>query len=136
MYGCEAWTLYYRNKNLKLKTAEILYRRLLRVSWTDKWTNESILQDLSIKRQLLHEIDDRRLRYFGHANRSTATSLMSTVVMGKVKGKRRRGRWMSYISKVVNASGLKMPEMLHKSRDRRRWHDLMIARGVQNVCTG
>ena len=59
----------------KLKAEEMwFYRRLLRVNWTDKKTNESVLEELSIKRQLLHEIDTRRLRYFRHAYRNTTTS--------------------------------------------------------------
>ena len=116
-----------------LKAAEMwFYRRLLRVSWTGKRTNESILEELS-NRQLLHEIDTRWLRYFRHANRNTATSLMSTVEMGKVEGKRRRARPpMSYISNIVNASVLKIPEMGHKNRDGRRRHDLTTSCGDSN----
>ena len=57
------------------------YRMLLRVSWTDKMTNESILEELSIKRQLILKIDIRWLKNFGHAYRSTTISLMSTVVI-------------------------------------------------------
>ena len=63
--------------------------------------------------------------------------LMSTVLMGKVEGKGRRGRPpISYISDVTNASSLKMPEMGHKIRDKRRLYVLMISRGALSVDTG
>ena len=92
-----------KHESDKQKAAEMwFYRRLLRVIWTDKRTIERILEELSIKSHLLHEIDIKWLRYFGHANRRTAISLMAKVVIGKVEGKRRRGRpQMSYICNAV-----------------------------------
>ena len=137
LYGCEAWTLR-KEESDKLKAAEMwFYRRLLRVSWTDKRTNESVLEELSVQRQLLQEIDRRRLRYIGHANRSTSTNLMSTVMMGKVQGKRKRGRPpTSYIGNVIDASGLTMQELVHLSTEREEWRNLVTSRGAPNVVTG
>ena len=134
LYGCEAWTLR-KEESDKLKAAEMwFYRRLLRVSWTDKRTNESVLEELSVQRQLLQEIDRRRLRYIGHANRSTSTNLMSTVMMGKVQGKRKRGRPpTSYIGNVIDASGLTMQELVHLSTEREEWRNLVTSRGAPNV---
>ena len=115
-----------------------LYRRLLRVSWKDKRTNESVLNELSVERQILQEIDKRRLRYIGHANRSTSTNLMSTVLMGKVDAKRRKGRPpINYIENVVKASGLSgMQELMHLSRERETWRDLVASHGAPNTDTG
>ena len=79
MYGCEAWTLR-REEEKKLEAAEMyLYRQLLRVTWKDKRTNESILEELSTERILLQEIKRRKLRYLGHANRNTRTDLMTSI---------------------------------------------------------
>ena len=138
LYGCEAWTLRKEESN-KLRAAEMwLYRRLLRVSWKDKRTNESVLNELSVERQILQEIDKRRLRYIGHANRSTSTNLMSTVLMGKVDAKRRKGRPpINYIENVVKASGLSgMQELMHLSRERETWRDLVASHGAPNTDTG
>ena len=73
----------------KIATTEHLNkRRLLRVKLTDKGTNDSVLTELNTKRLLLTEINKKRLKYVGHAVRHSKTSLMSSVLMGKVEGKR------------------------------------------------
>ena len=80
LYGSEAWTLRKAERD-KIEAAEMwFYRRLLRVKWTDKRTNNSILEELSVKRQLSNEIDKRRLRYVGHVNRCKDTYLMTTAL--------------------------------------------------------
>jgi len=74
------------------------YRRLLRVKWTDKRTNESVLKELGVQRLMLSEISKRRLKYLGHANRNTKTDLMTTdnCAAGKSRGKK-KSRKTSYI---------------------------------------
>ena len=92
IYGCEAWTLR-KNDEKRLEAAEMwCYRRLLRVTWKDKRTNDSVLTELSVEKQILKEINGRRLRYLGHASRNTKTDLMKTVLQGKTEGKRKSGR--------------------------------------------
>merc|ERR1711860_448944 len=92
LYGSESWTLRCEENN-KINASEMwFYRRLLRVKWTDKRTNDSILVELNTNRILLTEINKRRLKYVGHAVRHKNTTLMSTVLMGKIEGKRKRGR--------------------------------------------
>ena len=123
MYGCEAWTLRADELN-KINAAELwFYRRLLRVSWTDKRTNESILKELNTKRLLLPEIEKRRLKYVGHAVRHSKTSLMSTVLMGKVEGKRKQGRpAKSLTGNLVETSGCGgLQAMVAQCRDREGW---------------
>ena len=67
LYGCETWTLKCDEIN-KINATELwFYRRSLRVKWTDKRTNESVLIELNTKRLLLTEINKRRLKYVGHA---------------------------------------------------------------------
>ena len=134
LYGSEAWTLRKAEKD-KIEAAEMwFYRRLLRIKWTGKRTNESILKELSVQRQLLVEIDKRRLRYVGHANRSQHTSLMSTAFQGKVDGKRRRGRPpISYGGNLKEACGLGLQQIAESSRDREGWRSVVALRGAPTV---
>ena len=114
------------------------YRRLLRVKWTDKRTNNSILEELSVKRQLSNEIDKRRLRYVGHVNRCKDTHLMTTALQGKVEGKRKRGRPpITYIGNLKEACGMSgLQEMIESSRDRESWRTLVALRGAPTVADG
>ena len=76
MYGSEAWTLRSDEAN-KIDAAELwFYRRLLRVSWTDKRTNESILSELNTIRISSSAKNKRKLRYVGHTVRHNNTSLL------------------------------------------------------------
>ena len=127
MYGSEAWTLRSDEVN-KIEAAELwFYRRLLRVSWTDKRTNESILSELNTKRILSSEINKRRLRYVGHAVRHKNTSLMSKVLMGRVEGKRKQGRPAKNLpGNLIEASGCRnLQAMVDKCRDRDGWRVLV-----------
>ena len=138
MYGCEAWTLRADELN-KINAAELwFYRRLLRVSWTDKRTNESILKELNTKRLLLPEIEKRRLKYVGHAVRHSKTSLMSTVLMGKVEGKRKQGRpAKSLTGNLVETSGCGgLQAMVAQCRDREGWRALVSSRVAATVVIG
>ena len=77
----------------RLEAAEMcFFRRLSNISWEDKRTNDSVLEELGLQRSFLNEIKRRRLKYVGHAVRNPRTDLMSTVLQGKVEGKRGRGR--------------------------------------------
>ena len=138
MYGCEAWTLRADELN-KINAAELwFYRRLLRVSWTDKRTNESILKELNTKRLLLSEIEKRRLKYVGHAVRHRKTSLMSTVLMGKVEGRRKQGRPAKNLtSNLVETSGCGgLQAMVAHCRNREGWRALVSSRVAATVVIG
>ena len=93
----------------RINAAEMwLYRRLLRISWKDMRTNDSILEELSTNRVLLQEMNKRKLKYVGHAVRNPKTDLMATILQGRVEGRRNRGRPpMSYMDNITaNISGL------------------------------
>ena len=93
----------------KVNVAEMwFFRCLLRVRWTDKRTNESVLKEPFTKRHMLIKVERRRLKYAGHALSSTKTDLMATVLKGKIEAKRKRRRPpTSYISNITKASGLR-----------------------------
>ena len=63
----------------------VFFRRLSNISWEDKRTNDSVLEELGLQRSFLNEIKRRRLKYVGHAVRNPRTDLMSTVLQGKVE---------------------------------------------------
>ena len=91
-YGAEAWTLKARDER-KITSMEMwLWRRMLRISWMEKRTDNSILQELEIKRELLGHVRKRKLSYYGHLCRDHGCQITKTVVEGYVEGRRRRGR--------------------------------------------
>ena len=90
MYGCESWTI----KKTELQRIDVFelwcWRRLLRVPWTARRTNQSILKEISLEFSLEGLILKIKLQYFGHLMRR-AGSFEKTLMLGKVEGERRRG---------------------------------------------
>ena len=90
-YGAEGWTLK-KDDERRLEAAEMwCYRRMLRISWTEKRTNKSILNELQTGRELLAQIIKRKMAFFGHACRNNKCTLVKTCILGMMSGKRRRG---------------------------------------------
>ena len=110
------------------------YRQLLRVTWKDKRTNESILEELSTERILLQEIKRRKLRYLGHANRNTRTDLMTSIFQGRVEARRNRGRpatsYMDNMDNITSSIGLRIDEVIHSSTDRDDWRAVVAMNGA------
>ena len=104
-YGCETWTL---NKALHAKVAAFeiwCWRRMLRVPWTAKRTNASILEEIRPTMSLENIILNRKLSYFGHVIRGQG--LESTVMLGMGNGQRNRGRPRKrWIDEVRESTGL------------------------------
>ena len=91
MYGCESWTV----KKAELRRIDAFalwcWRRLLRVPWTARRSNQSILRDVSPEYSLEGLMLKLKLQYFGHLMRRI-DSLEKTVMLGKIEGRRSRGR--------------------------------------------
>ena len=122
------WSLDSKKQDEKRITAAEMwfYRRMLRISWKEKRTNESILKEIGSKARLLLEVNQRRLRYIGHATRHSKTSLMATTLQGKIEGKRKRGRpSVSYISNLKDMTGLGIHEIVTETGDRERWRTVV-----------
>ena len=105
-YGCESWTL---SKVLEAKIDAVemwCLRRIGNIKWSDRVTNESVLQKLNTKRQLLKSIQKRKTKYFGHIKRKK--NLLTLSLEGKLEGKRPRGRprnmWMTDIKEWTGQS--------------------------------
>ena len=125
-YGAEAWTLKARDER-KITSMEMwLWRRMLRISWMEKRTDNSILQELEIKRELLGHVRKRKLSYYGHLCRDHGCQITKTVVEGYVEGRRRRGRpRKQYIDNIKQWTQLTTSECVRAAEDRSRWKQLI-----------
>ena len=90
MYGCESWTIK-KAEHGRLDAFELwCWRRLLRVPWTARRSNQSILKEISLGCSLVGLMLKLKLQYFGHLMRR-ADSFEKTLMLGKFEGRRRRG---------------------------------------------
>ena len=90
MYGCESWTVK-KAECRRIDTFELLcWRRILRVPWTARRSNQSILKEISPECSLEGLMLKLKLQYFGHLMRRT-DSLEKTLMLGKIEGGRKRG---------------------------------------------
>ena len=96
MYGCESWTVM-KAERLKIDAFELwCWRSLLRVPWTTRRSNQSILKEISPEYSLEGLMLKLKLQYFGHLMQRT-DSLEKTLMLGKMEGGRRKGRqWVGW----------------------------------------
>ena len=107
MYGCESWTIK-KAEQWRTDAFELwCWRRLLRVSWTAKRSNQSILKEVSPEYSLEGLLLKLKLQYFGHLMQRT-DSLKKTLMLGTIEGRRRRGgqrtRWLDGIIDLMDMS--------------------------------
>ena len=90
MYGCGSWTIK-KAEHRRIDASELwCWRRLLRVPWTARRSNQSILKDISAECSLEGLMLNLKLQYFGHLMRR-ADSFEKTLMLGKIEGRKRRG---------------------------------------------
>ena len=123
LYASETWTLNKADRN-KIAAFEMwCWRRMLRIPWTMRRTNASILEKMVCKR-LLHSINIQMLSYFGHIARRKGNNLEKVIMQGMIEGKRRKGRprsrWIDQIL-IRSAIGLPLRDCYALAEDRHQW---------------